>query len=122
MTFDRKIENLIANLRGLPEDPSRAFIRKAASLGSVLEGLEVKTAHQRRRYESVVQHWESLVGAPYAQRCSPARLLEGGSVLIVNVPNATLRQHMQFQKVDLLRRLQKLPYCKTIRNIVLHGA
>ncbi len=118
MAFSRKIENLIANLRGLPEDTSRSFLRKEKHLGDLLKSLEYKNVKQQSVYDAILSNWAALLGPEYASRCQPLRLSEGNT-LIISVPNATLRQQLHFQKNALLKKLQALPLCRGMQNIVL---
>lgn len=120
--FNRSVENLIANLRGIPESTSRAWIRPEKHLSQLLNTLQFKESLDQRCYDSILKNWEALLGPQYAGRCNPARLIENGSVLVMDIPNATLRQHLQFQKGQLLQKLQKLPYCGKLRGLVFAGA
>jgi hypothetical protein len=109
MEYPRQTNNLIAALRGLPEDRSVARLRPAFALGGLIEVLEEKyKIGQEKIEDTIAKHWASLVGEHAAHRSTPQKVI-GGAILLVQVNNPMLRQEMQFQQHKILQRLHQLP-------------
>ncbi len=118
MKFPRPIENLIANLRSLPEDKNYSIDRPAWSLDTLLETLiqEYKIGDLRPE-ESLITHWRDIVGRMHADRCRPLRI-EKERKLIVAVTNPILRQELKFKHNEIMERLKKIEGCEKIEKIV----
>jgi len=118
MQFSRHVENLIANLRSLPEDKGRSIVRHTYRSDALMEViLERYRIGQTRPEEIIMRHWRSIIGEAFASRCSPRRL-DRGHRLIISVATPTLRQELVFQKSMLLNRIRRLKGCEEIREIV----
>ncbi len=117
MRFPRHIENLVANLRGLPEDRNRSILRPTYPIDTLLEVIvEQYRIGQERPVEVIMRDWKNIMGAENAPRCRPIRM-EGDRRLIVAVANPTLRQELQFQRGMILNRLRRLSGCGDIEEI-----
>lgn len=117
MQFPREVQNLIADLRGLPHDRSKAIENGAAKLDTLLEViLKQYKIGEKTPQQEIMENWRSIVGAGNAHRCSPARIVSNIK-LVVRVSNPVLRQELQFQKRQILQRLHDLPTCKSLRDI-----
>jgi hypothetical protein len=109
MEYSRQTNNLIATLRGLPEDHTTSKLRPAFSLGNLIEVLEVKYKIGEEKIEdAIARHWADIVGEHAAHRSCPQRVV-GGAVLLIQVGNPMLRQEMQFKQRDILARIHRLP-------------
>jgi len=109
MEYSRSTNNLIASLRGLPEDHSVAKLRPAFPLGNLIEVLEQKYKIGQEKVEDLIaKHWTEMVGEHAAHRSSPQRIV-GGGILLIQVASPVLRSEMEFQKHKILDRLHRLP-------------
>jgi len=97
MEYPRQTNNLIATLRGLPEDHSLAKLRPAYALGNLIEVLEEK-----------YKFGQVKVGEEIAHRCSPQKVVSG-AILRVQVANPTLRSELEFKKQKILDQIHRLP-------------
>lgn len=118
MPFTPRQESLIAALRGLPDERDGGDGRGSLlPLGSLLEVLVQKHRIGQPKLEEVIMtNWRELLGRD-AERCVPKCVK--GRALIVAVPNAVLRQEIQFRKRAILARLQALPGCGHLDALVL---
>lgn len=122
MIFSRHIENLIADLRNLPHNHSRAKIREERSAGELMDLLIKKHNIQQPSCEKVImQHWREIVGSEMAHRCKPQKILHGNMLVIVTA-NATLRNELAMRKHDMLQKIRTLPTCENIQEVFFkHG-
>ena len=119
--FSRAIENLIANLRGVPENPSRARLRSPKTIGELLDNcvLNGRRTRHTQREKVIMKHWAEIVGhSELCHRCRPVRLTPDHK-LVVTVADPVLRQEVQFRRRDMLDRLQRLEGCQTLKAVVL---
>ncbi len=120
MNFPRHVQNLIANLRGLPEQRGWSKPREMLPLDSVVETLVEKyNIGQEGVEETLMRNWRSAVGGHTAHRCRPQRLIDGGSRLLVFAANAVIRQELEFRKSAIVAKLRELPGCSGIRDLVV---
>ncbi|HVU39095.1 MAG TPA: DUF721 domain-containing protein [Opitutales bacterium] len=109
MEYPRQTNNLIATLRGLPEDRSVAKLRPAFQLAALIEVLEQRYKIGQEKVEDLLaKHWMELVGEHAAHRSCPQKIV-GGSILLVRVANPMLRANLEFEKQKILDRIHKLP-------------
>jgi len=117
MEYPRQTNNLIATLRGLPQDHSLAKVRPAYLLGNLIEVLEEKYKFGQVKVEDLIaQNWKQIVGEEYAHRCSPQKVV-GGAILRVQVSNSVLRQELQFKQHQILERIHRLPGASIIKAV-----
>jgi len=118
MNFDRRTENLLANLRGIPENPSKSRMRDSKPLKSIMEGiLEQFQIEQPKIEQLLMQHWKKVMGARFAHRSAPQRIIDGKR-LVVFVGNSTLKQEMEFEKRRMLDKIKSLPGCEEISELI----
>jgi hypothetical protein len=119
--FNRKTNNLIASLRGLPKDRSRAFWKDEKDLNAVMDRV-IERFHisEVRPEEAILADWTSIVGDRNASHSHPHRL-EHGFRLYVLVNNPVVKQEMQFHKKMIKTRLNKIPGCEGIREIIFRA-
>lgn len=120
--FNRRIQNLIADFRGLPRDRSRSVPRGPVSLGSALGVVIEKHQIGSPGVEALImREWPKLIGPQNAPRCSPQRLMDNGSRLLVHTANSIIRQELMFQQQAILQRLRQIPGCEGIRQLVIRA-
>lgn len=118
--FSRTVENLIADLRGLPEDDSRSRHRKATDLGSLIEALLVKHRISHDSLEhSIRDKWPELVGVANATYSHP--LVVERAQLIVLVSHAVVRNELFLHRLNILAKVKKLPGCEGIKGLALRS-
>lgn len=119
MHFRRDVENLIADLRGLPNSRSRAKVRAATPLDNIVEVIFERYQIGQDNLENVImQHWKDIVGEKTAHRCRPQRLVNNQRLIIL-AGNPVIRQELQFSQGKILRKLHTLPGCQCIRDVVI---
>jgi predicted nucleic acid-binding Zn ribbon protein len=117
MEFNRDTSNLIATLRGLPQDRSTARARPAFTLGSLIEVLEERYELGHEKLTDVIaKNWKTIVGPQWAHQCCPQAIVDK-VVLLIQVPNPILRQELRFQERQILTRIQKLDGGDVIRAL-----
>ena len=119
MRYPRRIENLIANLRSLPEDQSQSFVRHPYQFDSLLEVLVERYKIGRPTpEETIASNWRLIMGDTNADRCRPQRI-DRRDRLVILVANATLRQELSFHRNLILERIRRLKDCGHIVDIIL---
>ena len=115
--FTRSIENLIANLRGIPEDFSPIERKQPEGIDTLLNNLLTKYKIGVESLEDRIrENWPQIVGLDNAKHCHPSRI-ERETTLIVAVANPVIRQELEFHKAILLANLRKLEGGKKIRAV-----
>ena len=118
--FSRTVENLIADLRGLPEDDSRSRKRKATDLGSLIDSLLIKHRISHDSLEhSIRDKWPEIVGVANATYSHP--LVVERAQLIVLVSHAVVRNELFMHRLSILAKVKKLPGCEGIKGLALRA-
>jgi len=115
--FTRRVENLIANFRGLPENHSRSWIRKIRGIDDLID--RISTRHRigmPSPQEAIRDSWGEIIGETNRQFAHPARI-ERDCCLIVTVNDPVVRQELRFNKSLLMKRIRAIPGCDRIREI-----
>jgi hypothetical protein len=68
---------------------------------------------------TLVEHWGEIFGS-IAGRCNPVRI-KGGRTLVISVTNQTLRSELQFRKRSIIKKIQSLPNCEAVCELVIRG-
>lgn len=119
MKFPKQVNELIAELRGVPADKSRARDRPTTAIGNLVEVILQKHRLGKVSVEdSIMARWRDIVGEQSAHRCRPLKIIDGRQLIIVTT-NAVLRQELMFRKTDILRKVREIPECSTIRELVI---
>lgn len=119
--FTRRIENLIANFRGLPENPSRSWIRPIRGIDDLVDRVVRKhRIGMASPQDAIRDAWSGIIGESNQQFAHPARI-ERDRCLVVAVNDAVVRQELQFNKALLLKRVRAIPGCGQIREIVFRN-
>ncbi len=122
LTFSREVQRLIADFRGLPEFGWVPDGRPAVKLAGVIEQLE--TAYrigQPGIEDTLMAHWRELVGERTAHRCRPGKIIDKRKLIILT-GNPVIRQELDFQRQQLLVKINRLPGCAGIREIQIRNA
>jgi len=119
--FSRKTNNLIASLRGLPPNNSRAFLKKEKNLEVVMNQVIQRFSLEGTRPEELIHaEWIHLVGERNAEFSQPLSLHKNVR-LYVAVSNPVIKQEFQFHKKIILERLKRIPGCSEIREIIFRS-
>ena len=118
--FSRAVQNLIADLRDLPGEKSRARNRKTTDLASLVDELLVKYRISHDSLEhSIREKWPELVGVANASYSHPLTVEK--KLLIVLVSHAVVRNELFMHKDSILEKLRKLPGCTEIKGLALRS-
>jgi hypothetical protein len=118
--FSRAIENLIADLRGLPDDRGRSRKRQATELTSMIDELLVKYRISHDSIEhSIRDKWRELVGTANATYSHP--LAVERNLLVVLVSHAVVRNELFMHRDSIVAKIRKLPGCAEIKGINLRS-
>ncbi|MDR1434922.1 MAG: DUF721 domain-containing protein [Puniceicoccales bacterium] len=119
MKFSRKVQNLIADFRGLPRDDSPAVLRKERQIGNVFQEIlkkYVKTCDAKIGGE-IFDQWPRIVGPMFCSISRPHKILANGA-LIVKVENSVIRQELSFQSDEILQQIRRICPESPIHRIV----
>lgn len=120
--FSRTVQNLLANLSGLPEDRSRATDRPLVSMDEAVQAAFKKLRLDKPVPENaIVAHWHELLPARLARRCAPLRVQDGGK-LIIQCENAVVKSEARFHERAMLGKIRLLPGCAEVRTIAFVNA
>lgn len=115
--FSRSVQNLLANLRGLPEDRGRSTDRPMRTIDDAVRDAFRKLRLDKPTPESaIVAHWHELLPHKLARRCAPLRVLEGGK-LIVQCENSVVKSEARFHERAMLAKIRLLRGCQEVRSI-----
>lgn len=121
MPFPRHIENLIAAFRGLPPDRSRSRLRETRPMADLVSGvLEEYRIGMPSREETIMKNWPAIVGASNTGFVHLLKI-ENDRRALIAVTNPIVRQELFFHRKLILERIQALPGCRDIREIVLRA-
>jgi hypothetical protein len=116
--FSRAVENLIADLRGLPADEGRSKKRRPSELAVAIDELLVKYRISHDSLEhSIRAQWPALVGAANASYSHP--LVVERNLLVVLVSHAVVRNELFMHRDAILAKLRQLPGCAEIKGLAL---
>lgn len=121
MKFSKNIEDVIADFRGLPRTVTASSRRDPTPLDNLLVVLQEQYKLEKPSPErSLVENWEHIFGPKLCGRCNPVKIKDERT-LIVSVNNQTLRSELQFMKRSVLKKVQALDYCETIKELVIRS-
>ncbi len=120
--FPRKVENMIANFRGLPENVSRSRDRGVRELASIIDQLLSKFQIGRSSPEEKLrERWSEIVGEANAAYSHPLQIAPGGKLHVLT-SHAVVRSELQLHSDEIIGRAKALPGCEGIKRLVLrHG-
>ena len=121
MAFSREVENMIADLRGLPRDRSRSKLRETTSMsGLVADVMEKYRVGMPSQEDTIMENWVTVVGSAAAHYAHLLRIEDERRVFVA-VTNQIVRQELFFHRKLILQRLQALPGCKGLRELILRA-
>lgn len=113
----REARNLLANLRGLPEESGRSSERETASLDAAIESAVRRLGIDRPIPEHAISAaWNTLLPPSVARRSSPLRILPDGKLLI-HCENPVVRSEAAFHARSLLAKVRELPGCRHVASV-----
>lgn len=115
--FSRTVQNLLANLRGLPEDRGRSSLRKSVTMDeAVVLAFKKLRLDKPAPEDAIVAAWHKLLPLKLAKRCAPQKVLEDGR-LIIQCESAIIKSEARFFERSLLEKIRQLPGCQQVRII-----
>ena len=119
--FSRAVENMVAEIRGLPPDTSHSKLRDTRTAGDMVDQILRKyRVGMTTPEEAIREAWTEIVGAPNAEYCHPERI-ERNRTLVVAVSNPVVRQELLFHKAVVLQRIQAIPAAQHIKTVVFRA-
>ena len=118
--FSRAVENLIAGIRGLPQDNSRSKKRRPTELTTVIDELLIKHRISHDSVEhSIREKWAELVGVANATYSHPLTVEK--KLLVVLVSHSVVRNELFLHRDSILEKLRKLPGCTDVKGLALRS-
>ena len=118
--FSRAVENLIADIRDLPQDTGRSKKRRPTELTTVIDELLVKYRISHDSVEhSIREKWSELVGVANASYSHPLTVEK--KLLVVLVSHAVVRNELFMHRDSIIEKLRKLPGCGEIKGLALRS-
>ncbi len=118
--FSRQAENLIANLRGVPENYS-PIGREIREMGGIFDNILLRYKIGIESLEDRIrENWVKIVGPGNANYCNPVRI-ERENTLIIAVSNPIIQQELQFNQSILLKNLRSIENGHKIRYVVFRS-
>ncbi|SDS22580.1 Protein of unknown function [Opitutus sp. GAS368] len=118
--FSRAVENLIADIRDLPQDTGRSKKRRPTELTTVIDELMVKYRISHDSVEhSIREKWSELVGVANASYSHPLTVEK--KLLVVLVSHAVVRNELFMHRDSIVEKLRKLPGCGEIKGLALRS-
>lgn len=115
--LSRRDRNLIANLRGQPEERGRSTEREAKTLDQAVEEAVRRLGVDRPIPEHAISAaWSKLLPPALARRTAPLRILADGK-LMIQCEGATVRSEATFLSRALLAKVRTLPGCGHVTAI-----
>jgi predicted nucleic acid-binding Zn ribbon protein len=119
--FSRNVENLIAELRGVPRDTSRSRKRREHPLGESIDKL-------LRKYHigvdapdhTIREHWAEIVGAANAAYSHPVKIGQDGRLLVLT-SHAVVRDELRLLEPVLLQRVRQLHSCEHVCGLIVRA-
>ncbi len=114
-TFRSVARQLVADLRGVPDDtPARQIKRPTHALGPLLDELLVKHHIGRHTPEDTIrENWPAIVGPAIAHYSHAGQIdPKGKLVILYNQPVAG--NELRFHQANILAKIQALPGLRTV--------
>ncbi len=111
---------LISEFRALPFYPS--YMRKrdtkggAVPIGILCENLFKKyKIGEPKPQEVILENWKSIIYGDFYKHCYPLSVKV--NILYIKTENPAVRQHLSFDKGEILKNVQALDLCDSISEI-----
>lgn len=133
--FSRSTRNLLALLRGLPEeqtplaetvvpkkrqlteDAAYTTNREFSTPAEIEKILRSRGIFSGSAQATIRENWGKIIPASLAQRCAPIELRDGLTTLVVACENSLVRQEIEFKKRAILKKIRILHGCSNIKKI-----
>jgi len=120
--LSRSTLNLLANLRGLPEDRGRSSDREMKSLDDAMgEAFRKLRLDKPVPEDAIIAHWSELLPMKLARRSAPLKVVEGGR-LVIQCENSVIKTELRFRERALLAKIRELPGCLEVRSLAFVNA
>ena len=121
--FSRIAEDLIGDLRGIPnETPRRQKKRATKSLGQLVQELIVKHHVGESSPEQLIRdHWVALVGSANAAY-SHAVTIDPRGKLVVMASHGVVRQELSAHRRTIVQRIKALPGCSHVADLTIRAS
>jgi len=115
--LSRAKRNLVANLRGQPEERGRSAERDVRTLDQAVEEAVRRLGIDRPVPEHAISAaWGKLLPPTLARRTAPLRILPDGK-LMIQCEGATVRSEVTFLSRALLAKIRELPGCGHVKAV-----
>ncbi|MFZ9201022.1 MAG: HAD-IA family hydrolase [Opitutales bacterium] len=113
----RAQRNLVANLRGQPEERGRSSERAVRTIDQAVEEAVRRMGIDRPVPEHAISAaWSRLLPPALARRTAPLRILPDGK-LMIQCDGATVRSEATFLARGLLAKIRELPGCGHVKAV-----
>lgn len=113
----RAQRNLVANLRGQPEERGRSSERAVRTIDQAVEEAVRRMGIDKPVPEHAISAaWGKLLPPALARRTSPLRILPDGK-LMIQCDGATVRSEVTFLSRGLLAKIRELPGCGHVKTV-----
>ena len=120
--FSRHVVNLLANLRGVPEDRGRSTDRELKTMDEAMgEAFKKMRLDKPVPEDVIIGHWSELLPAKLARRCAPMKMVDGGR-LVIQCENAVIKSELRFHERALLAKIRGLPGCAEVKSLAFVNA
>lgn len=120
--FSRTVLNMLANLRGLPEDRGRSTDRAMKSLDEAMtEAFQKLRIDKPVPEDAIIAHWAELLPIKLARRCAPLKVVDGGR-LVIQCENSVIKSEVRFHERTLLAKIRQLPGCLEVKALAFVNA
>lgn len=113
-------DGLISEFRGIPYFASKQkkhFTKgKSEEIGSIVSKIfENLKIGQKTPQKVIAENWQSIVYGEFSKLSSPYMIR--GNVLYIKTENPSIRQHLSFDKKEILKNVNALASCENIKEI-----
>lgn len=120
--FSRTVLNMLANLRGLPEDRGRSTDRDMKSMDQAMtEAFQKLRIDKPMPEDAIIAHWAELLPLKLARRCAPLKVVDGGR-LVIQCENSVIKSEVRFHERTLLAKIRQLPGCLEVKALAFVNA
>ena len=120
--FSRHVVNLLANLRGVPEDRGRSTDRELKTLDEAMgEAFKKMRLDKPVPEDVIIAHWSELLPMKLARRSAPLKMADGGR-LVVQCENSVIKSELRFHERALLAKIRELPGCTEVKSLAFVNA
>ena len=120
--FSRHVVNLLANLRGVPEDRGRSTDRELKTMDEAMgEAFKKMRLDKPVPEDMIIAHWSELLPMKLARRCAPLKMVEGGR-LVIQCESSVIKTELRFHERALLAKIRDLPGCTEVKSLAFVNA